>query len=163
LVDQIISLNPKRQRAMAAANAEPLYAEEARKRQGQRTDLVANLPESDAGRARDKAGADFKVSGRAVQELSIPLALRDRELHASRARAGHAVFERDRHQIAAGSFRLWTASEAAIAAHRAAGLVRRNRLRLGGLAQWIEPSRIASSIHDFTTCGTVVRNRPADV
>jgi N6-adenosine-specific RNA methylase IME4 len=80
LLDLIISLNLKRrhlsigQRAMAAAKAEPLYAEEARKRQlaAQNNEagraVKANLPEQDAGQARDKVGAAFKVSGRAVQD-----------------------------------------------------------------------------------------------
>jgi hypothetical protein len=55
--------------------------------------------------------------------LSIPLALRDRELRTSRARARHAIFERDRDQIAACCFGLWTAREAAITAKRTARLV----------------------------------------
>ncbi len=74
-----ISHNEKRrhmnesQRAAAAARAEPFYAAEAKKRQGERADLVADLPPSEGERrprgplAREQAGFAFGVSGRQVQ------------------------------------------------------------------------------------------------
>src|SRR5207253_920517 len=55
------------QRAMIAARAKPFFEEEARERQGTRTDLGASLPGSAAGRARDKAAALLNVSPRTAQ------------------------------------------------------------------------------------------------
>lgn len=57
---------------MVAARLKPIYEEEARKRQGTRTDLQANLPESDRGQARDKAAAALNVSPRSVENASAP-------------------------------------------------------------------------------------------
>lgn len=80
-VDFIVSANLNRrhltagQRAMLAKRLLPHHEEEARRRQGRRTDLRANLPTSsedgsavdhEPGRARDKVGASLGVSGRAV-------------------------------------------------------------------------------------------------
>jgi hypothetical protein len=54
------------QRAMAAARIKEYYEVEAKERQGHRSDIGANLPESSTGRARDKAGEAMGVSGRTV-------------------------------------------------------------------------------------------------
>lgn len=78
-IEYVINLNEERrhlndsQRKMAAARAEPFYAAEAKKRQGTRVDLMADLPSSDGRRrperpARDEAGAAFRVPGRGVQQ-----------------------------------------------------------------------------------------------
>jgi hypothetical protein len=57
------------QRAAIAVDLEPLFAKEAKERQGTRTDLVANLPlSSDAGKTRDKAADIMNVSPRSVQD-----------------------------------------------------------------------------------------------
>jgi ParB-like chromosome segregation protein Spo0J len=56
----------KSQRAALAVELLPLYAEEARTRQGTRTDLQEKMPSS-SGQARDRAGAAFGVSGRYVE------------------------------------------------------------------------------------------------
>ncbi len=56
------------QRAAVAVEMEPLFADEAKKRQGARTDIKANLPESSTGQARDKAAAAMQVSPRSVQD-----------------------------------------------------------------------------------------------
>jgi N6-adenosine-specific RNA methylase IME4 len=71
ILDWIVSENQKRrhddvsQRSMSAAALMPLYQAQARERQGARTDLQANLPES--GQARDHAAAAMHVSPRSVE------------------------------------------------------------------------------------------------
>ena len=63
------------QRAMIGARLKEHYAEEAKERQGTKTDILENLPEcSSAGDARDKAGAVVNVSGRSVDHASKVLA-----------------------------------------------------------------------------------------
>lgn len=54
------------QRAMVAAASLPMLKEEAKERSGTRTDLRANLPTGEAGRARDKAAELASVSPRSV-------------------------------------------------------------------------------------------------
>jgi hypothetical protein len=51
---------------MCAARARQIYERQAKERQGKRNDLVENLPPSESGKARDKAGAAFGVSGKSV-------------------------------------------------------------------------------------------------
>lgn len=76
----VLSLNLHRrhlnasQRAVLALEVERLEAEEARKRQGKRTDLRDNIPElvpessTHAAESRERAGARVGVSGRYVQD-----------------------------------------------------------------------------------------------
>lgn len=72
----VMSLNLKRrhmdttQQSLVAARARDLYEKQAKKRQGKRNDLVENLPPSDSGKARDKAGEAVGVSGRSVDHAS---------------------------------------------------------------------------------------------
>jgi len=72
IIDFIVSKNMHRrhlskgQRAAIAAELLPEYEEEARQRQGTRTDLGANLPESEKGRAREKIAKQWSVSARYV-------------------------------------------------------------------------------------------------
>jgi hypothetical protein len=84
-VEYVVSMNLTRrhlnetQRAMVAAQLEPLYAAEARARQKatQITDgttAVASLPPPDAGKAREKAAARVHVSPRSVQEAKTVIA-----------------------------------------------------------------------------------------
>jgi DNA-directed RNA polymerase subunit F len=54
------------QRAMLAVTLEALYAEEAKNRQGTRTDLGKNLDKSEAGRSAKKAADDMGVSHQTV-------------------------------------------------------------------------------------------------
>jgi N6-adenosine-specific RNA methylase IME4/ParB-like chromosome segregation protein Spo0J len=74
LVPFVLSLNLHRrhlnesQRAMVAAEIEAYLAEQAKKRQGTRTDLGAILPPSEKGKARDKAAELVRVSGRSVSD-----------------------------------------------------------------------------------------------
>ena len=56
---------------VAASKLESYYAEEAKKRSGARNDLVENLPPGDFGKARDKAGKVFGVSGRSVATVGV--------------------------------------------------------------------------------------------
>lgn len=74
-IDFVVSLNLARrhlnpgQLAMLAIDIKQAKSEEAKKRQGRRTDLVADLPPSEdeeTGKARDLAGATVGVPGRAV-------------------------------------------------------------------------------------------------
>ncbi len=58
------------QRAMVGARIKPLFEEEARERQGRRTDIRANWPESENRRARDDAAAAAHVSSRSVERAS---------------------------------------------------------------------------------------------
>ena len=53
---------------MIAARREAYHAELAkgRMKSGKKADPVANLPQGDTGKARDKAGAELNVSGRTV-------------------------------------------------------------------------------------------------
>jgi len=70
----VVSLNLHRrhlttsQRAALAVDMMPMYEAEAKERQGSREDIVAIMPPSDKGKARDKAAADFKTSPRYVQD-----------------------------------------------------------------------------------------------
>lgn len=79
LLDAIVSDNLKRrhldaaQRAMVAARLKPIYEEEARKRQGTRTDLSANLRLGEAGKAAEKAAAALNVSPRSVESAAAVL------------------------------------------------------------------------------------------
>lgn len=54
------------QRAMLAVKLEALYAEQAKERQGQRTDLGQKLDQSKAGRSAEKAAKDMGVSHQTV-------------------------------------------------------------------------------------------------
>lgn len=55
------------ERAAVAARYVSFFEEEAKRRQGTRTDIVANLPQgTDFGRSRDKAADMFNVSARTV-------------------------------------------------------------------------------------------------
>jgi hypothetical protein len=56
------------QLGLVAAKAKEYYEKEAKERQKRKptNSVVANLPEQDRGRARDKAGQDFGVSGKMV-------------------------------------------------------------------------------------------------
>ena len=55
---------------MVAGRMKESYAREAKERQGTRTDLVAKVPPSDNGKARDKAGEAVGVSGKTVDQAS---------------------------------------------------------------------------------------------
>ena len=61
------------QRAMIAARALAMFEVEARARQGQRTDLRAELRESDTGKASEKAAALMDVSPRTVEHAKAVL------------------------------------------------------------------------------------------
>lgn len=54
------------QRAMLAVALKDLYAEEAKLRQGTRTDLGKNIEESKVGRSAEKAGDDMGISHQTV-------------------------------------------------------------------------------------------------
>ena len=54
------------QRAMVGARLRKVFDDEAKERQGTRTDIVENLPQSSKGRSRDKAGEAVAVSGKSV-------------------------------------------------------------------------------------------------
>lgn len=56
------------QRAMIAAKLRPIFEEQAKSRQGKRSDLVENLPPSSV-KARDAAGEALNVSGKTVDDL----------------------------------------------------------------------------------------------
>jgi DNA modification methylase/ParB-like chromosome segregation protein Spo0J len=72
-VSFVISVNIKRrqldpsQRACVAVEIEPMFAVEAKKRQGQRTDIVANLRQCNQAKASDQAAEVVSVSPRMVQ------------------------------------------------------------------------------------------------
>lgn len=59
------------QRAALAVELKPAFEKLARARQGHRSDIVANLPQSDKGKARDQAAAAVGVSGRTVQDAEL--------------------------------------------------------------------------------------------
>ncbi len=67
-----ISVNLKRrhlsesQRAMIAVKIKPMFEQEAKQRQGARTDVQENLPEGTFGQSRDKAAKTLGISGRTV-------------------------------------------------------------------------------------------------
>lgn len=61
------------QRALIAAGFLEYEREQARKRQGARTDIKENFPECSA-QARDKAGARVHVSGRMVDDAAKVIA-----------------------------------------------------------------------------------------
>jgi hypothetical protein len=72
----IVGLNLNRrhldasQWAMIGGRIKQVFEAEARERQGTRTDLRANLPEGEEGRARDKAAAAVDVSPRSVESAT---------------------------------------------------------------------------------------------
>ena len=58
------------QRAMLAADLKPLYEQEARARQGTRTDLSATIPDREKGKASEHAARLVNVSPRSVESAS---------------------------------------------------------------------------------------------
>jgi N6-adenosine-specific RNA methylase IME4/ParB-like chromosome segregation protein Spo0J len=76
----VVSLNLHRrhldesQRAMVGARIKPMFEAEARERQGTRTDLQANLPESSRGQSRDQAASAVNVSARSVESAAKVIA-----------------------------------------------------------------------------------------
>lgn len=70
----VVSLNIHRrhltasQRAAISLDVLPMLEDEARERQGARTDIVEIIPPSNNGKARDQAAALFQTNGRYVQE-----------------------------------------------------------------------------------------------
>jgi hypothetical protein len=59
------------QKAVLALDLEPHFAKRRKETQGTRTDIVANLPQSSMGKARDDAAAVVGVSGRTVQDAKF--------------------------------------------------------------------------------------------
>jgi hypothetical protein len=57
-------------RAMIAARHREWHDKRAKERQGRRTDLQDNLPGSETGQSRDKAGQQFQVSGKTVDHAT---------------------------------------------------------------------------------------------
>lgn len=72
LVNLAISVNVHRrsltasQRAALAASLLPFFEDQAKKRQGARTDITEKIPEGFGGEARDQAGRAFSVNGKYV-------------------------------------------------------------------------------------------------
>ncbi len=58
------------QRSLVAAKCKEHYEKEARERQGTRTDMVANLPQSEQGKWREQAAKDYNVSPRSVESAA---------------------------------------------------------------------------------------------
>ncbi|WLD13116.1 hypothetical protein [Planctellipticum variicoloris] len=73
---------------MIAARIREIYDRQAKERQGSRTDIVANLPQCDTGKARDKAGEAVGVGGSRIRAMATTLSSSRREqtppFHASR-------------------------------------------------------------------------------
>lgn len=78
------------QRAAVAVEYERVFAEEAKSRQGTRSDLAEKLPQSEVGRARDKAADLFNVSGKSVSDAKY-VAENDPELAAEVKAGGKSV------------------------------------------------------------------------
>ncbi len=76
LLHFVVSMNLHRrhlttsQRAMLAADLKPLFEQEARARQGARTDLRATIPEKERGKASEHAARLVNVSPRSVESAS---------------------------------------------------------------------------------------------
>lgn len=86
------------QKAMLALEVEPMLAAEAKKRQGTRTDIRADLPESRRG--RDDAGALVGVSGRSVAKAKR-IAREDPEM-AERVREGTIALDKAEKSVRMG-------------------------------------------------------------
>ncbi len=71
----VVSMNVRRrhltpaQRAIAATEALPHYEAEAKKRQGERTDIKEKIPGSEEGQARDQAASDFNVNHHYISDM----------------------------------------------------------------------------------------------
>lgn len=76
LLNFVVSMNLHRrhlttsQRAMLAADLKPLFEQEARARQGARTDLSSTIPDRERGKASEHAARLVNVSPRSVESAS---------------------------------------------------------------------------------------------